>query len=327
MGKPIMTSKMRTGLAIAVMVTAFGLSTPSWASDWSAYAAADSSAYFATTFGGNGINSASDAVCNGTSANCLAANGFIGRHSPTNPIADASTSTRGYIDFNSGGPSITAADALAHADLTRGELKLYQAASGDGSELTSAGALAVFQDGLHFDLSSYSAPVPITVDLRVDGSFEGFSQPRFGFYITNGFDILSTGTVGWADNNPFGSSTTATAEFIDFGGGTGLHGDWSIYGPDRFRGTFLLDPLHPDVFVSMYLSAGGRSGTFTAFGHTAALDFILPNGLTYTSDSGAFLSAAPPSAVPEPATWAMMVGGFGLLGLIVRRSRSTAITA
>ena len=313
-----------TALAIA---SAFGLSTPSWASDWSAYASAGSNAYYATTFGGGGINSASDAVCNGTSPNCAATNGFIGRHSPTNPIAEASTSTRGYLDFNYGGPSITAADAFAHADLTRGELKLYQAASGGGGEHTSAGAQASFQDGLHFDLSSYSAPVPITVDLRVDGSFEGFSQPRFSFYITDSLDVLATGIVGWSDNNPSGPSTTATAAFIDFGGGTGRHGDWSIYGPNRFRGTFLLDPLHPDVFVAMSLSAGGPSGTFTAFDHTAALDFTLPNGLRYTSDSGAFLSAAPPSAVPEPATWAMMMGGFGLLGLIVRRSRSTAVMA
>ena len=322
-----MGASKRGYLNALAIVSALSLCTPSWASDWSAYASAGSNAYFATTFGGSGINSASDAACNGTSASCLAANGFIGRHSPTNPVADASTSTRGYLDFNYGGPSITAADALAHADLTRGELKLYQAASGGGGEHTSSGAQASFQDSLHFALGSYSAPVPITVDLRVDGTFEGYSQPRFAFYVTDSIQALATGIVGWSDNNPSGPSTTATAAFIDFGGGTGRQGDWSIYGPDRFRGTFLLDPLHPDVFVAMYLSAGGPSGTFTAFDHTAALSFVLPNGLNYTSDSGAFLSAAPPSAVPEPATWVIMVGGFGLLGLMVRQSRFIAIVA
>lgn len=34
----------------------------------------------------------------------------------------------------------------------------------------------------------------------------------------------------------------------------------------------------------------------------------------------------PPPAVPEPATWAMMLGGFGLLGAAVRRRGKTAVT-
>jgi hypothetical protein len=35
---------------------------------------------------------------------------------------------------------------------------------------------------------------------------------------------------------------------------------------------------------------------------------------------------APPS-VPEPASWAMMVGGFGLLGAAIRRRRANAVFA
>ena len=34
-----------------------------------------------------------------------------------------------------------------------------------------------------------------------------------------------------------------------------------------------------------------------------------------------------PSAVPEPATWAMMITGFGLAGTAIRRRRSIAIAA
>jgi hypothetical protein len=40
------------------------------------------------------------------------------------------------------------------------------------------------------------------------------------------------------------------------------------------------------------------------------------------------LTTAPPSAIPEPSTWAMMVVGFGLLGLAaIRRGRREAISA
>ena len=35
----------------------------------------------------------------------------------------------------------------------------------------------------------------------------------------------------------------------------------------------------------------------------------------------------PVGAVPEPATWAMMVAGFGLVGIVRRRSRPRSVAA
>lgn len=39
------------------------------------------------------------------------------------------------------------------------------------------------------------------------------------------------------------------------------------------------------------------------------------------------ISLVAPAAVPEPATWATMLGGFGLLGAAMRRRRTTACLA
>ncbi|MBS0504779.1 MAG: PEPxxWA-CTERM sorting domain-containing protein [Proteobacteria bacterium] len=36
-------------------------------------------------------------------------------------------------------------------------------------------------------------------------------------------------------------------------------------------------------------------------------------------------NVTPPPGVPEPASWAMMIGGFGLLGAAVRRARRTTV--
>ena len=36
------------------------------------------------------------------------------------------------------------------------------------------------------------------------------------------------------------------------------------------------------------------------------------------------LRSLAPASVPEPASWAMMVGGFGLVGSVMRRSRRAA---
>ena len=52
-----------------------------------------------------------------------------------------------------------------------------------------------------------------------------------------------------------------------------------------------------------------------------------PNGNNYTACSigeVAFRSAVVNSGVPEPATWAMMLLGFGALGFALRRQRGTA---
>ncbi|NJC33023.1 hypothetical protein GGR88_000497 [Sphingomonas jejuensis] len=45
------------------------------------------------------------------------------------------------------------------------------------------------------------------------------------------------------------------------------------------------------------------------------------------TDRSLFGLSAAPAAVPEPATWAMMIGGFGLVGSALRRRRSSAVTA
>ena len=57
------------------------------------------------------------------------------------------------------------------------------------------------------------------------------------------------------------------------------------------------------------------------------ISFLFPS--TNGSSSGIIrigLGAASPTAVPEPTTWAMMIGGFGLLGAASRCRRGAKIT-
>lgn len=63
---------------------------------------------------------------------------------------------------------------------------------------------------------------------------------------------------------------------------------------------------------------------------TSGLNTLTVNGNAGTAALGAnasfsgVLSFAPGSAVPEPATWAMMLVGFGAVGVGMRRRRTTA---
>ncbi len=53
-----------------------------------------------------------------------------------------------------------------------------------------------------------------------------------------------------------------------------------------------------------------------------------PDGQPGGSNTAVFTlgSVAVPNAIPEPATWAMMIGGFGMIGAVSRRRNRTKVT-
>jgi hypothetical protein len=77
------------------------------------------------------------------------------------------------------------------------------------------------------------------------------------------------------------------------------------------------------VFYASMLSGGGELATFSAGARPGTLRARLqPFGADYT---GGLNIAAPLAAVPEPATWGMMIGGLGLAGGALRRRRKPAL--
>jgi hypothetical protein len=81
-----------------------------------------------------------------------------------------------------------------------------------------------------------------------------------------------------------------------------------------------------DLKLNLDCSGAGSSCDFS---HTSTFGFgALPTGLTFSSESGAFLVGNPVGdAVPEPATWAMMIVGFGVIGGSTRyRRRKTSFS-
>ena len=79
------------------------------------------------------------------------------------------------------------------------------------------------------------------------------------------------------------------------------------------------------------LAAGSPSSTTYTFKNSGlipagiALGFAVDKAGNYGSDSTGVNFTV--QSVPEPATWAMMIGGFGLVGAAARRRRSVAAAA
>ncbi|MBU1375577.1 MAG: PEPxxWA-CTERM sorting domain-containing protein [Alphaproteobacteria bacterium] len=66
---------------------------------------------------------------------------------------------------------------------------------------------------------------------------------------------------------------------------------------------------------------GHPANLYMDFLNTATFGISVDPGVTYTSQSGLLGSDITPAAVPEPATWAMLILGFGAVGATARRRR------
>jgi len=83
------------------------------------------------------------------------------------------------------------------------------------------------------------------------------------------------------------------------------------------------------VFASFSTAAALNGAPISVemdFLNTATFGVVTTNGVTYSSDSGALVGSVRggPGAVPEPAIWALMIGGFGPAGTALRRRRMFA---
>ena len=104
---------------------------------------------------------------------------------------------------------------------------------------------------------------------------------------------------------------------LAFADATKNSGNWSTPG---FLISFLAVKAGNE-FVLYQLAAPASSGTWSTAG------LVNKKGVKHELSHLSYFGARGPGAVPEPATWAMMLAGFGLVGVAMRRRRGTLATA
>ena len=100
---------------------------------------------------------------------------------------------------------------------------------------------------------------------------------------------------------------------------------WVDMGPATYGWNTLSIELLTGTNQFSYTVNGGPAALVDAFGSTNIKSAILQ---VYNTDEGVAHTAHWDNlsnvAVPEPATWALMISGFGLAGAMLRRQRAIA---
>lgn len=209
-----------------------------------------------------------------------------------------------------------------------------------GLSSNASAAITVFTDQASF-LTAISAPATDTFQgLSIVGATDSPITRSAGAYSyraavsTTSFFGAGTSANPWLSTN----TATDTIAFSNFTGGVyGLGGNFfgSDLGGAFASGGVILTATDADGSISQSI-LNATTSSFLGFVSTSGLTGVTlaavqpgGNSVLWPTADNLTLGGQAVSAVPEPATWAMMIIGFGAVGSMVRtsRRRSAALAA
>lgn len=224
----------------------------------------------------------------------------------------------------------------AHVDLSAGTIKTFLQMNGPGD--TFAGATGVMGDQIRYTGAGdeavsfrYNFDSLISAEQYFTGTPPDFDSRYIGIQVH--FAVYEAGSsANWADWTAFGTHADEALyvdyETIDFASEPGIF-DRS-YAGSLGSDLFLTSGKSYEVYAAFNLLAipGAMTGSITMNAlNTSTISIDAPAG-SFTSQSGQFLGFDQTpgiAAVPEPATWAMIIVGFGFVGSVARRNRAPSI--
>jgi hypothetical protein len=243
-------------------------------------------------------------------------NGTTATYSPT-----AAATGQTAITLAAAVNGIASGSATASADLRTGFVKAT--ASSDNYQSGGKG-FAELDDDLKFSVVGGGSR-QITVISHLDGvigSFANtFSQSALSY-------ILNFGTSGNNSSIVYTSQGSQSGFVFSARGASSLTPDgWDSYTLSNLTATgfdftgliTINDGELRTVRQQLFLNC--QEGVNCDFSHTGSIALQLPPGVSFTSGSGVFLTPPLTNAVPEPASWLMILSGFGMIGGVMRHRR------
>jgi hypothetical protein len=171
-----------------------------------------------------------------------------------------------------------------------------------------------------------AAAAPASAAVQIFASYDGSFADTTSFTIATDADLtnVSFGASGgapgagtWNIADGTVNAGTTTLAFTDFLGPFTF--DYDDFYPGEENFTFSATYLGQTV-TAAFSPSNNQSGGFVGF---------LGNGADgWESDANIESTlVATAGGVPEPASWALMLGGFGVAGVALRRRRAVAVAA
>jgi hypothetical protein len=175
-------------------------------------------------------------------------------------------------------------------------------------------------------LALTAVAAPASAAVQIFASYDGSFADTTSFTIVTDADLtnVSFGASGgipgagtWNIADGTVNAGTTTLAFLDFGGPFSYDYDDFYTGAEDF--TFSASYLGNTV-TAAFSPSNNQSGGFVGF---------LGNNVDgWESDANVESTlVATAGGVPEPASWALMIGGFGMAGAALRRRRVVAVAA
>lgn len=290
------------------------------------------------------------------------ASGQIGGSSVPSASCGQVFTTGVTVGCTRNGPSGARFSGSARTDVP-GKLRAQSSARANGAATETRGTgSASWTDRVLYD--PLEAPVRVVQSVRITGTQAGFVTSNISGIDASTQTIMRLFAVrdgAWAD--PFARDEVVFVRWMDLlAPGLDSHSLGTQVTVRGIDGPFMVGPVSPtlrafDLTLEFWLDPGstfydltwnfvvnssiaaGASGSVAArYFRTATLtglqffdeggdDITFRSGIRFESGTPYRLGAPQAGTVPEPATWALLIAGFGLVGSALRRRRMRGATA